>query len=78
MLSSSIQPDVVEYLDTGRILAYGATGEPIMFAQPGPATDYWEGEGWAFARKAVATVRAPGTHWHTRPAHNGPKTPNPA
>ena len=44
MLSSSIQPDVVEYLDTGRILAYGATGHPVMFAQSGPATDYWEGE----------------------------------
>src|SRR5438477_10640404 len=41
MLSSSIQPDVVEYLDTGRILAYGATGHPVIFAQSGPATDYW-------------------------------------
>jgi uncharacterized cupin superfamily protein len=45
MLSTVIQPDVVEYLDTGRILAHGATGEPIMFAQPGPQADYWEGEG---------------------------------
>jgi uncharacterized cupin superfamily protein len=45
MLSTAIQPDVVEYLDTGRILAHDATGEPIMFAQPGPQTDYWQGEG---------------------------------
>jgi uncharacterized cupin superfamily protein len=45
MLSTAIQPDVVEYLDTGRILAHDATGAPIMFAQPGPRTDYWEGEG---------------------------------
>jgi hypothetical protein len=27
------------------IKAHGAAGEPIMFAQPGPQTDYWEGEG---------------------------------
>jgi uncharacterized cupin superfamily protein len=45
MLSTAIQPDVVEYLDTGRILAHDAKGEYIMFAQPGPTSDYWEGEG---------------------------------
>jgi uncharacterized cupin superfamily protein len=45
MLSTAIQPDVVEYLDTGRILANGADGEHIMFAEPGRQSDYWEGEG---------------------------------
>ena len=45
MLSTAIQPDVVEYVDTGRILAHDAKGEYIMFAKPGPASDYWEGEG---------------------------------
>lgn len=44
MLSTAIQPDVVEYLDTGRILAHDAKGEYIMFAKPGPPSDYWEGE----------------------------------
>lgn len=45
MLSSMIQPDVIEYLDTGRVLANGPDGEPVMFARPGPQADYWEGEG---------------------------------
>ena len=31
-------------LDTGRILAHDAKGEYIMFAKPGPPSDYWEGE----------------------------------
>ena len=44
MLSTAIQPDVVEYLDTGRILANDAQGQYIMFAKPGPASDYWDGE----------------------------------
>jgi uncharacterized cupin superfamily protein len=44
MLSTAIEPDVVEYLDTGRILAHDATGDPVMFGRPGPPSDYWEGE----------------------------------
>jgi uncharacterized cupin superfamily protein len=44
MLSTRILPDVVEYLDTGRILGEDAKGEYIMFARPGPPSDYWEGE----------------------------------
>jgi len=45
MLSTAIRPDVVEYPDTGRILASDAGGDYIMFARPGPESDYWEGEG---------------------------------
>jgi uncharacterized cupin superfamily protein len=44
MLSSMINPDVIEYLDTGRILANDAKGEPVMFSRPGPRVEYWEGE----------------------------------
>jgi uncharacterized cupin superfamily protein len=44
MLSSMIQPDTVEYLDTGKIFATAATGEPIVFSRRGPRADYWEGE----------------------------------
>jgi uncharacterized cupin superfamily protein len=44
MLSTAIEPDVIEYLDTGRILAKDARGEDVMFARPGPAADYWDGE----------------------------------
>jgi hypothetical protein len=36
--------DVVEYLDTGKVFAQNASGDPIMFARPGPRVEYWEGE----------------------------------
>jgi uncharacterized cupin superfamily protein len=44
MLSSMIQGDIVEYLDTGKLLAKGVDDEDIVFARPGPTADYWEGE----------------------------------
>jgi uncharacterized cupin superfamily protein len=44
MLSSMIASDVIEYLDTGKVFACDAAGEPIMLARPGPTVDYWEGE----------------------------------
>jgi uncharacterized cupin superfamily protein len=44
MLSSMIGGDIVEYLDTGKLLAKGAEDEDIMFARPGPTADFWEGE----------------------------------
>ncbi len=44
MLSTLIAPDIVEYLDTGKIGARSVTGERIILARPGPALEYWEGE----------------------------------
>lgn len=44
MLSSMIGPDIVEYLDTGKVYAASLAGEPIMLARPGPTVEYWEGE----------------------------------
>jgi len=44
MLSSQIGPDLVQYLDTGKVFARNAEGEPIMLAKPGPTVEYWEGE----------------------------------
>jgi len=44
MLSSLILPEIVEYLDSGKIGARNAKGERIMFARPGPMLDYWDGE----------------------------------
>jgi len=44
MLSSMIGPDIIEYLDTGKVFATSAAGEPIMLAQPVPTFEYWEGE----------------------------------
>jgi uncharacterized cupin superfamily protein len=44
MLSSLIAPDIVEYLDTGKIGARSVKGERILLSRPGPDLDYWEGE----------------------------------
>ena len=44
MLSSMIPGEIIEYLDTGKILAKDAADEDIMFARPGTAAEYWEGE----------------------------------
>jgi uncharacterized cupin superfamily protein len=44
MLSTLIRPDIVEYIDTGKIGARNAKGERIMLSRPGPTVDYWEGE----------------------------------
>jgi len=45
MLSSMIPGEVIEYLDTGKVLAKGVNDEDIMFARPGSTVEYWEGEG---------------------------------
>ena len=44
MLSTTIKPDIVEYLDTGKVGARSVAGERILLARPGPELDYWEGE----------------------------------
>jgi uncharacterized cupin superfamily protein len=44
MLSSMIRGEIIEYLDTGKILAKDADDEDIVFARPGPTAEYWEGE----------------------------------
>jgi uncharacterized cupin superfamily protein len=44
MLSSMVPGEVIEYLDTGKILAKGVEDEDIMFARPGPEVEYWEDE----------------------------------
>lgn len=44
MLSTLVSPDIVEYLDTGKVGARSVAGERIMFGKPGPELDYWEGE----------------------------------
>jgi uncharacterized cupin superfamily protein len=44
MLSSMIAPDIVEYLDTGKVGSRSIRGERILLARPGPELDYWEGE----------------------------------
>jgi uncharacterized cupin superfamily protein len=44
MLSTQLMPEIVEYLDTGKVGARSADGERIMLSKPGPTLDYWEGE----------------------------------
>jgi hypothetical protein len=36
MLSSMVRGEIIEYLDTGRVLAKDVDDEDIMFARPGP------------------------------------------
>jgi hypothetical protein len=44
MLSTMIAPDIVEYIDSGKIGARSVKGERIMLSRPGPQLDYWDGE----------------------------------
>ena len=44
MLSSMIRGEIIEYLDTGKVLAKDVEDENIMLARPGPTVEYWEGE----------------------------------
>jgi uncharacterized cupin superfamily protein len=44
MLSSLVRPDIVEYLDSGKVGARSVTGERILLSRPGPMLDYWDGE----------------------------------
>jgi uncharacterized cupin superfamily protein len=44
MLSSMVRGEVIEYLDTGKVLAKGVDDEDILFARPGPAVEYWDDE----------------------------------
>jgi uncharacterized cupin superfamily protein len=44
MLSTLIAPDIVEYLDSGKVGARSIKGERILLSRPGPELDYWEGE----------------------------------
>ena len=36
--------EIIEYLDTGKLLAKDIEDEDIMFATPGATAEYWEGE----------------------------------
>jgi uncharacterized cupin superfamily protein len=44
MLSTLIAPDIVEYLDGGKIGARSVAGERILLSRPGLLLDYWDGE----------------------------------
>jgi uncharacterized cupin superfamily protein len=43
-LFTLIAPDIIEYLDSGKIGAHSVDGERILLSRPGPMLDYWEGE----------------------------------
>ena len=44
MLSTLLAPDVVEYLDTGKVSVVDAKGERLFRTFRGPDAEYWEGE----------------------------------
>ena len=44
MLSTRLAPDVVEYLDSGKVSVLDASGERLFREFRGPDAEYWEGE----------------------------------
>ena len=44
MLSTMLAPEIVEYLDTGKVGTRDARGNRLLLARPGPPAEYWEGE----------------------------------
>jgi uncharacterized cupin superfamily protein len=44
MLSTLLVPDLVEYLDSGKVAALDAKRERLFRARLGPEVEYWEGE----------------------------------
>ena len=44
MLSTLLSPEVVEYLDSGKIAATDAKGQRLFRTQRGEPAEYWEGE----------------------------------
>jgi uncharacterized cupin superfamily protein len=44
MLSTMLMPEIVEYLDTGKVGSRDAKGERLFLTRPGPPADYWDGE----------------------------------
>ena len=43
-LLEMIQPDVVEYLNSGKVGARSADGKPLFLSRPGLLLDLWDGE----------------------------------
>jgi uncharacterized cupin superfamily protein len=44
MLSTVLQPDVVEYLDSGKVAATSPADGRLFRARVGPDVEYWDGE----------------------------------
>lgn len=44
MLSTLLVPDIVEYLDSGKVAALDARRERLFRVRLGPQVEYWEGE----------------------------------
>lgn len=44
MLSTLLAPDIVEYLDTGKVSALDGRGERLFRTRLGPEVEYWEDE----------------------------------
>jgi uncharacterized cupin superfamily protein len=44
MLSTVISPEIIEYLDSGKILMKDAKDDDIFQGRLGPEVEYWEGE----------------------------------
>src|SRR6266516_2244227 len=74
MLSTLIAPDIVEYLDTGKIGARSVAGERIIFARPGPELEYGLGEE-CVTKSESASAPSGGTRRPARPSRVFPRPP---
>ena len=44
MLSTLLSPDLIEYLDSGKIAATDANGKRLFRMRRGEPAEYWDGE----------------------------------
>ena len=44
MLSTLLKPDIIEYLDSGKVSATSPADGRLFRARVGPELEYWEGE----------------------------------
>ena len=44
MLSSLVMPEIVEYLDSGKVGTRDARGERLFLSKAGEPAGYWDGE----------------------------------
>jgi hypothetical protein len=61
MLSTLLKPDIIEYLDSGKISATSPADGRLFRARVGPELEYWDGEYYSISRvvpSAKVTVNA--------------------
>ena len=44
MLSTMVMPEIVEYLDSGKVGTRDARGKRLLLSKAGEPAEYWDGE----------------------------------